>query len=204
MRALLLALLLLTPACAHPLQLATPKSSSTLAQEAWRSIVQVSFQDEEKKTHICAGFVVDASRGYVLTAAHCAPPTAEELLVEGEPTTRVAENEVFALLTIDPMSKPPLEVRKDPTRLGEEVLSLGFGYERQMVLRRVISSIREGDYLLDGVLVPGMSGGPVVDQEGRVVGLNQASNASVGVICGEKEILEFLRSVGRGRTVRVR
>jgi len=49
------------------------------------------------------------------------------------------------------------------------------------------------DILLDGPIANGMSGGPVVDEKGKVVGINQVSDGTSGGICSAREIREFLK-----------
>ena len=62
--------------------------------------------------HLCTGFVVSASQGQVLTARHCVDES-ETILVDEVPATILKVDGLFALLSIVPMSKPPLDLRKD-------------------------------------------------------------------------------------------
>jgi S1-C subfamily serine protease len=161
-----------------------------------RSMVRLSYQLNEEETYTCTGFVVNAARGWVLTAKHCITEDGEGMFVDGQPSTVVGQNDSFAMLTITPMTKPPLDIRKEKLNLGDDVLSIGYGYGELMVFMRQVAGFHAGDVALNGLLAPGMSGGPVVDMNGRVVGLNQADyQMIIGVLCGQDEIRDFIKSV---------
>ena len=118
-------------------------------------------------------------------------------MVDGQPTEVLKTYEAFALLSTAPMSRPPLDLRKNRVPVGEAVVSFGYGYGWMQVLQRHIASWKAGDIIMDGALVPGMSGGPVVDLKGRVVGLNQGTdqNGGLSTACGTDEMRAFLKSV---------
>jgi S1-C subfamily serine protease len=160
-----------------------------------RSTVAISYYVGEGRGHICTGFVVSATRGRVLTARHCVADTPI-VQVDGMDSIVIATTDSLALVSIPPMSKPPLEIRSDPPLIGESVQAFGYGWGDMYVLGRHIAAFSEDelDIALDGPLAPGMSGGPVVDNEGRVVGVNQASTEPplISYICGQKEIRKFL------------
>lgn len=170
--------------------------TATLVSPSWiasveRSIVLVTYEE-----HLCTGFVVDAARGWVLTARHCIEEEVP-VFVEHVPSTIVAVSPVFALLSIPLMERPPLDLRKDRIPVGESVVSFGYGYGWMQVVQRHIASWKDGDIFLDAPVAPGMSGGPIVDLAGKVVGLNQAvdPNRTLTQACGVDEMRDFLKSV---------
>ena len=73
-------------------------------------------------------------------------------------------------------------------------MSIGFDHGYLVVFNRRVATIVDEDIIVDGPLVPGMSGGPVVNLEGKVVGLNQSTSDAIGLACGTKEIKNFLES----------
>jgi len=174
--------------------LGAPKSPVQLIEETKRSMVHVSVPQEDG-FYVCAGFVVSATKGWALTAAHCIKDS-EAMMVNGEPSELIAMDEAFAVLSIKPMSMPPLDIRKSNPKLGEQVVTLGDGYGWFTAFVRHVGAITDEDHFaVDGVIIAGMSGGPVVDEDGKVVGINQAGDNAVGLMCGATEIRDFLRSI---------
>lgn len=169
------------------------KSRYDIIDLTFKSLVRVEVPLEDEQSKVCAGFVIDASKGRVLTAAHCV--VEDNTFVDGEPTTIIATNGSLTVISMTPMTKPPLTIRKDNPRFGEEVISIGLGYGNLMVLPRSVAGFSEGDVALSSPLARGMSGGPTVDMNGAVVGVNQAADFVIGVVCGAEEINEFLRTV---------
>lgn len=166
--------------------------AAPVEQQVMRSIVVLQFVDDDEKEAICTGFVISASAGEVLTARHCVP-TSEEVTVDGLAATVLRKDDAFALLRIVPGLKPPLTLRTSRLRLGEHVQAYGYGWGRLIVLRRSVAMLWSGgDFGLDGPLAHGMSGGPVVDEKGLLVGLNQQSNDIMGIACGSAELEAFL------------
>lgn len=154
-----------------------------------RSIVKVTTE-----SGVCTGFVVDAAKGWVLTARHCVVQD-QPVFINNEPTKILNTSEMLALLSAPEMTRPPLDLRKDRIPVGESVVSFGYGYGWLQVMQRHIASWFEGDILLDAPVSPGMSGGPVVDLDGRVVGINQSidPNRTLTNACGVDEIRAFLQ-----------
>jgi S1-C subfamily serine protease len=178
-----------------------PSPISTLAsppripfvEKVMRSIVRLDSGNLETTHPICTAFVVSASAGEALTAAHCVPDDGEDLYADGEATYVIRQDQTFALVKVEAEEKPPLAIRKDEVAVGEEVRTFGYAWGKINVFRRTVSSFLEGDLMLDAPLAPGMSGGPVVDTKGEVVGVNQASNSVIGQACGSSEIRHFLK-----------
>lgn len=159
-----------------------------------RAIVQIQLPEGES-TGICTGFIVDAARGWALTAKHCVPTDPKaEILVNGEASAVIKTSDTLAIVRTNIMTTPPLEIRQKDLQLGEAVKSFGFGRGKMVVFGRGVAAILDGkDIALDGPLLEGMSGGPVVDADGKVVGINQAVYfGQVGIACGQEEIRDFL------------
>lgn len=209
MRPIVILALALLPAVASPTRTYTP---AELAQQALRSTVRVTMDAPKDKngqpqTHVCAGFVVDAAKGWVLTAAHCVPSDDKPVAVDDKTSFVVAVDQHFAVVKTLPMGHAPLELAKNVPPLGAQVTAVGFGMETPTVIVRTVMAHQGGDIYLDGYLMPGMSGGAAFDEQGRVVGILQAiwwvpagrDPLSVGVVCGVEEIRAFLKQAERGR-----
>jgi S1-C subfamily serine protease len=155
-----------------------------------------------------SGFVLDGN-GYIATNAHVVTTdqgdgtdTADQVYVEFIDGNRVpAEivghdpNADVALLKIDPdgLSLTPLHLGESHTiSVGEPVAAIGspFG-ERQSLsigvisaLDRTIRSLTQfeiGDAIqTDAAINPGNSGGPLLDAEGRVIGINAQIKSQSG------------------------
>jgi S1-C subfamily serine protease len=140
----------------------------------------------------CSGAAIRTRRGpMVLTAAHCVDGVDFVLLAQrgwyrgrnegvsnavGARVQNVDEDLDLALLTLpDALGVRPLDVGAQPLQ-GDPVICAGhpsgIGW---LANYGHVSSIQPNEswYMVDCGLAPGMSGGPVLDANGRVVGVNQ-------------------------------
>jgi S1-C subfamily serine protease len=202
MKAFVFVVMLCISACASAQNRIIPTPNYRLIEQVKRSLVQVNFPVDEENHAVCAGFSVSASRGWILTAAHCVrngTETAENITVNAHPATIVSVDDQFAMLKVEAQKYPPLDIYQGTSHVGDRVLNFGYGFGEFTLLPRSVALVSEGDIWLDGPTLKGMSGGPIVDMAGRVVGLNQAS-AVVGIACGAGEIRAFIRAAENGRT----
>jgi S1-C subfamily serine protease len=155
-----------------------------------------------------SGFVIDGD-GYIATNAHVVTTErgdstvrAEDVFVEFTDGNRVPArivghdpNADVALLKVDPqdLSLTPLRLgESESIAVGEPVAAIGspFG-ERQSLsigvvsaLDRTIQSLTQfeiGDAIqTDAAINPGNSGGPLLDAEGRVIGINAQIKSQSG------------------------
>lgn len=167
-----------------------PFHKLSLVEGTLQSLVKVTFDLGDENIHICTGFKVNPVS--ILTAAHCVPPDHGEVYVDGVARQIVRQDEAFILLAVPQSPVPALTIRTKPLLLTERVLAFGYGYGVMEVLGRSVSGQSKGDILLDGPLIGGMSGGPIVDLDGKVVGMTQASSDLISLGCGQDEIQAFL------------
>jgi S1-C subfamily serine protease len=155
-----------------------------------------------------SGFVIDGD-GYIATNAHVVTTErrngtvrADQVFIEFSDGNRVAArivgddpNADVALLKVDPggLSLTPLQLGHSASiGVGEPVAAIGspFG-ERQSLsigvisaLDRTIQSLTQfeiGDAIqTDAAINPGNSGGPLLDAEGRVIGINAQIKSQSG------------------------
>jgi hypothetical protein len=139
----------------------------------------------------CSGVVIDEA-GTVATAYHCvASGQSTEVRLRGGDsyighTSAAVPDDDLALLSVPELAGvvPPLPLRADNPRQGERLYGLGHPFapvairEPEMadmllwsVTEGIVSAV--GDKLIqtDAALNPGNSGGPVVDDQGRIVGI---------------------------------
>lgn len=193
MKRLLAAALLFILACTPP---ALASGWQGVAQRVERSLVSLK---DLRGAIYCTGFVIDDKRDFVMTAEHCAEYGAEVGIqvdrkngwtVWSEPALDVA------VLQVPGISAPALAPSRRPLARGQEVGAFGFGWGMRSGMFRQ-GQVSHPAVWADGMpdartettpwvmfnfsVVPGMSGGPVVDTDGRVVSINQVGNAAVSM-----------------------
>lgn len=152
-------------------------------------------------TYVCSAFLVDDN--LAVTAAHC---IGEDMRTDGVPIVRVIKksDEVLDLAYIEVISgKHPLQLSEEAVKRGDELVGVGygFGFDRPMysagkVLYVDYSPVKDGSMApgiwIDSAYHGGMSGGPVVSQDGRVVGIVQQASDGIGYGVGSLLIKAFL------------
>ena len=147
----------------------------------------------------CTGFVVQVH--LVLTANHC---VADVMSVDGVVAKAVRVDAVNDLaLLYSTTTKAPLAFRVAPVARFEMLTAIGHGYGwKALIVLSVRVIMVNGDLESDdnaplGIIVQpgyigGMSGGPVVDVNGLVVGIVQRGSAQIGYGVSASVILAFL------------
>jgi S1-C subfamily serine protease len=144
----------------------------------------------------CSGFVIDAKKKHVLTAAHC---DGEKVLADGTQTIKVFKDERKDLLVLRAygVERPALKLAARGPDRGDEVASLGYGFALEQPMFRIahVSSTKleieelSGPFvLLDAGFIPGQSGGPVVNLAGEVVAIVQRGTGALGFGVGADTI----------------
>jgi len=113
----------------------------------------------------------------------------------------------LALLDVKGMDVEPLQWREKPIKLIDDVFALGFPGDRRdiSITKGIVSGLKTDSdnsrqYIqTDSALNPGNSGGPLIDQCGRVVGINtmtMRNNQNVGLAIkteqAQKRIAEMI------------
>jgi serine protease Do len=166
-----------------------------------QDLIIPKFEKEKEKTKIGggSGFII-SSDGYILTSQHVIADPKADYTVILEPTKKYPAKVIsrdpisdIAILKINAKNLPYLELGdSDKIELGEEVVAIGnalgefhdtisagivSGMSRSITafsgLTNRIAQLR-GLIQTDAAINPGNSGGPLVNMEGKVIGINTA------------------------------
>ena len=141
----------------------------------------------------CTGFVIDEEKDLVLTAAHCYDEL-KNIFIDNKPVAKVVARDTkkdLLVLHVPDLDRPALALAKDGPKVGDEVGSYGFGYGLEEPLFKAhhvaaanldidVENIGGPLIAVDTEYVGGMSGGPLVNKEGEVVGVVQRGTSAVG------------------------
>lgn len=166
-----------------------------------REFVVPKFEKEKEKTKIGggSGFIVSPD-GYILTSQHVVSDPEADYSVILEPTKKYPAKVIsrdpisdIAILKINAKNLPYLELGdSDKIELGEPVVAVGnaLGEFHDTISAGIISGMSRaitafssltekaaqlrGLIQTDAAINPGNSGGPLVNMEGKVIGINTA------------------------------
>lgn len=178
----------------------------TIIEQAQRSTIRIEVPNptDEKQVFFCTGTIVGVIRA--VTADHCVIPEHQVIFVNGVPGARVIKRQVdgeaydgLILLEIPAGTGPIIKLAPQEPRVGDPVVTFG-NVDRsgnRVALRRSVAGYGVGGgekiMAIDGALVHGMSGGPVINERGELVGINQSVASGIGLATRLKEIREFLK-----------
>jgi serine protease Do len=167
---ILLALLVAAPAAGQSWQAAL--------DVAGPAAVRLQMELPDGTTSSCSGVVLDAVESIVLTAAHCVDAERLDVIVDGRHAELVRRNRVLdlAILRVRLKNAVAIDVSTTAPGLGALIAVLGFplGAEDLTIQVGVLANpggakSTRADIAVD--VLPGDSGGPVVDLTGRLVGI---------------------------------
>lgn len=192
----------------QPIPVPPPPAPTDPTEKIANSISRLAgngmFGGEQPTEWYCTAFSI-APRKY-LTAAHCTVPlhqvVAGSIKLDGRPAFVVAEDEVNDLaIVVTDYVQPELTLRVAPVHKYDRVQAMGFGYAFKYPIRTdhivLLLSYSPAEGIAPGTIylhpfAGGMSGGPVYDGNGDVVGMVQRSGDTIAYGVASDVILEFL------------
>lgn len=151
--------------------------------------------------YVCTGFVIQPN--IILTAAHCLQPN---LSGDGEHVSIRGKDDFYDLaLLLLKTTKPALSFRDTPVMESEGLIGIGYGDGwtipiaiKEIVLVPNYAPFRGASSGIIGKagFVGGMSGGPVIDASGSVVGIIQRGLDGLDYGVGVTMIKAFLLDNG--------
>ena len=170
-----------------------PHKAKPFIQIALNATVHLGIGDQEVQATIGSGFFVDT--GYVATNYHVikgkeqvyAKSVANQTRYTVEEIAVIDEKHDLAILRVSGPSPPILSLENsDKIEIGETVYTVGnpIGLEGT-VSKGIVSSIRDfgnGPLIqIDAPTSPGNSGGPVLNEKGKVIGVSVSGFQGIGV-----------------------
>jgi hypothetical protein len=149
----------------------------------------------------CTGFQIAPDR--IMTAAHC---VGDEMTADGIPVSVIAADKYFDLALLKGKKTPMLfrkaiEFRERPVDRFEHLTAFGYGFgwnkmsildEKVFLTNYHVATDGAIGFIVQGGYIGGMSGGPVTDESGFVVGVVQRGNSQIGYSVGTQVIKVFL------------
>lgn len=165
----------------------TPTGWPAVTHKVQASLVRVStIPPEGEMPESCSGFVINSVKEYILTAEHC-HQAMSLFQVDKKAAWAVLDNEQYDLMVmrVEGLHKPALHPSQQVVEVGTPLAALGYAYGLNTSLLLSGSAARPSIFIpffpnltwlaFDKPFIGGMSGGPIFDSQGDVVGIIQKS-----------------------------
>ena len=151
----------------------------------------IACKTENGKIHFGSGVIIGKNR--IITANHVIY-NAKKCMVDNHEVSIVSQYPEmdFAVLSVDLGENPAITpISCDGFKNGETYFSLGFSYAADFAMTKLKATENFMDaaekpesypfptnhlQILSGLAFSGMSGGPIIDMDGRIVGITNMSN----------------------------
>lgn len=155
---------------------------ATTFQQLGNAVLRMESMDGDGNRGVCSSAVINARKGFVLTAAHCVPSgPSVSMTVNERDAVLVKKNALLdlAILRVRLKDETAIVLSEAAPQAGASVAVVGYAFgARQLAIQAgVISNPLENDTRrtwMNVDTIPGDSGGVVVDAEGRLVGVTSA------------------------------
>lgn len=144
-------------------------------------LVRIVSQGKDTFPSTCSGVVLDAERGYVVTAHHCVDQENVNVVVDGKHATVTRENRVLDLAVLHTQIKEKVNATLAPENptLASDVWVVGYALatEHVAVQRGIVSYYDPDNMRIDPTVLGGDSGGAVFDSKGQLVAIVSSVSA---------------------------
>jgi S1-C subfamily serine protease len=172
-------------ASAAPLP-ASAQNLESLTKKVFPSVVRVEARNGWRK--VATGVVIDKD-GYIVTTALVSPRDAKLFVissdgeeVEAEFLGMDPETHLALIKAKDKKWKPIAMGRLEDLSAGLEIAVVCFSPEEKAAITKgIVSSVGRDSLRLNVVVIPGASGSPVIDMQGRMIGLVRGAYVSEAV-----------------------
>jgi S1-C subfamily serine protease len=155
---------------------AAAQNLESLTKKVFPSVVRVEARDGWRK--VATGVVID-KEGYIVTTALISPRDANLFVISSEGEEVEAEflgmdpETHLALIKAKDKKWKPIEMgRMEDLSAGSDIAVVCFSPEEKAAITKgIVSSVGRDSLRLNVVVVPGASGSPVIDMQGRMIGL---------------------------------
>jgi S1-C subfamily serine protease len=194
-----------------------PEESTTIAvyEQASKAVVSIRSYGGSG-----AGALIDG-RGLVVTNNHVVQGTDRVQVKTADGRTYIGQvlaldgRNDLALVQIRPEGRlPSLRLSQKPPRVGQRVYAIGnpFGLDRTLTVGILSRIAPNGDLQTDAALNPGNSGGPLLNSDGEIIGINKAilspgrgGNIGIGFATSTAPVRQILAAAdGSARRVAAR
>jgi S1-C subfamily serine protease len=174
---------------------------TVIAKSLAKQVPRLEIEDASGKG-VCAGVVVNAKAGFALTCAHCTgtDDAKVSITLNGRHAKLARANTLLdlAVVRFNHKDEQEMPLAEETGPIGTEIAIAGFmlaAEDLHVQFGRIASRKgKEGGIVVDGVVLPGDSGGALVNAAGQLVGINNRyyGGTAVGIAIPVEKIRDFV------------
>lgn len=187
------------------LSVVTPTDWATIIKPVMKQVPRLEILKEgADHPAICSGVVINREKGFVLTAAHCVegfPRVSVTVAGRAADVIRVNVLLDLAVVRFNAKSEQEITMAAETPPTGSEVAIVGYNFGMEQIavqFGRVSQPLNKETKTLwiDGTIIPGQSGGAVIDTEGKLIGITSRiyynGPANIGAAIPIEQIDDFV------------